>query len=458
MAEKHVDVAVLGGGLAGSLAAWIAARAGRRVVLLRRGGAATAVSSGALDLVADPDTTSVAPLPNETGLEVLVEREIARNPAHLFSLLTSRSESPGQRAGRLLTAFSLARRALEDCTGLPFAGDGRQNLIAVTQAGTLKQTALLQASMELPEGDVLKKKRVGFCGIRGIPGWDGERAAQVFGHLMSAYNPPRVRGFDIELDESTGYNANALGCASLLEDSGMFDRVIEKIRVGVGSATFDILVVPPVFGFMRAAESARRAGEKLGCRVAESVSSVPSVPGMRLQLALDRALSAAGVETIPCDIVKGEIGGGVVSGVAVRQTPGEPAEVIRANDFVLATGKFAGGGMIREKRLRESVFGLPVFLDGREILSRQSEELFSRAPEGPHPAFRAGVAVGPDLRPLDGRCQMVARNLVACGNILSGYDYLRGGTGLGAALLTGYLAGEQLAAGKQQEGKQAIGR
>src|SRR5579862_772447 len=45
------EVVVVGGGLAGCSAAATAARAGLGVALVRRGPAATAVSSGALDLV-----------------------------------------------------------------------------------------------------------------------------------------------------------------------------------------------------------------------------------------------------------------------------------------------------------------------------------------------------------------------------------------------------------------------
>ncbi len=457
-AETKADIIVLGGGLAGCVAAWRAAKAGKRVVLIRRGQAGTAASSGAIDLAADHDSTPENPLPLTTDLETLVAREISRDPSHLFSRLTGGEGQPGQqagqRAGRLLAVFSLARKLLEEMTGIPLAGDGKTLQVAVSHAGTVKHTALVQASMSIPDLDFIKRKRVGFCGVKGVPGWDGERAAAVFSHVMSSYEPPRVRGFNVELPEALGFNSNALGVASLFDDAGYFDRFIEKIRIGVGSNTYDVLFVPPLFGFKDAAGLARRAGEKLNNKVVETVSAVPSVPGMRLQTVLDRALREAGVSIVAADITGADAASGRVKAVAVRKNAESPEESFAGAVFVLATGKYLGGGLIREKRVRESLFGLPVFLDGREALSRQSEELFSREAAGPHPAFRAGVQTDPSMRPVDPEGKVIFSNLLACGNVLAGYDYLRGGTGLGAALITGYLAGEQIVS----EGTGAGGR
>ncbi len=440
-------VVVLGGGLSGSVAAWMAAKAGLRVTLLRRGQAATAVSSGAIDLAMDPAATPEDPLPRTISLETLIAGEIARNPSHLFARLTEGDGPENQRAGRVLTLFSLARKALEEMTGIRFAGDGRTVELGVTHAGTVKQTALLQGSLEHLGMDGLRRRRVGFCGIRGIAGWDGERAALVYAHVMAAHTPPRVRGFNVELPEALGFNANPLGIATLFDDPDFFDRFIEKVRIGAGSNTYDQIFFPPVFGYRDPQALVKRAGEKLSARASETLSSVPSVPGARLQDALERALSEAGVELRAGDILGAKAEGGAVRSVEFRDAATGGTSGIPAGRFVVSTGKFTGGGMTREKVLKETVFGLPVFLDGREALGRQADELFSRDPAGPHPAMRAGLLTDRNLRPLDAGGGPVFSNLLACGNVLAGYDYVRGGTGLGAALITGYLAGEQLRGG-----------
>lgn len=438
------DIVVMGGGLAGSLAAWRLARAGKRVVILRRGHAATAASSGALDLVVDRESTPESPLPRQSDLEVLLARDITADPEHLFSYLSDPAATPAQRAGWLLTVFSLARKSLEEMTGIGFKGDGRTVQVAISHAGTLKQTALVQDSIAISDPEFLKRRRIGFCGIRGVPGWDGERAALVYSHVMSTYAPPKVRGFNIELPEGTGYNSSAVGLATLLDNDDYFDRFIEKVRIGIGSNSYDLLLLPPVFGFQGPGQRVKRASEKLNTIVGETVSAAPSVPGLRLQTAMEKALSGSGARIVSCDITGANAGNGKIGHIRYRIVPDAPERSIEGKSFILATGKYFGGGIVRSRSLREPVFGLPVFLDGRIAHARQPEELFSRNAAGPHPAFRAGIRPGRDLRPMSNVNQPVYENLFACGNILAGYDYLRGGTGLGAALITGYLASDQM--------------
>ena len=50
----NVDVLVIGGGMAGAVAASKAADSGQEVAVVRRGYGATALSSGAIDIALDP--------------------------------------------------------------------------------------------------------------------------------------------------------------------------------------------------------------------------------------------------------------------------------------------------------------------------------------------------------------------------------------------------------------------
>jgi glycerol-3-phosphate dehydrogenase subunit B len=201
------------------------------------------------------------------------------------------------------------------------------------------------------------------------------------------------------------------------------------------------VLVPPVLGLEPGARVPERVAAAAGLPVAETLSDVPSVPGLRLQAALAAALRAAGVE-----IVQGT--------VEDASGPGAPATAggvrITAARWVLATGRFVGGGIARRGTLRETTLGLPVqAAEGREagldLAARPAASLTLRARAGPQPLLSAGVRVDAGLRPLDSRGRPAAGRLFAAGAVVGGHEQASDGTGLGVAILTGWLAGRAAA-------------
>ena len=113
--------------------------------------------------------------------------------------------------------------------------------------------------------------------------------------------------------------------------------------------------------------------------------------------------------------------------------------IYRAQAFVLATGKFFGGGLDSDRgRIYETLLGLPV----RHPSDRQ--EWFTRrllAPEG-QPFNSFGLEVDGELRPIDGEGKVIYQNLFAAGGILAHADSMAEKSGGGVAISTGYLAGK----------------
>jgi glycerol-3-phosphate dehydrogenase subunit B len=60
-------------------------------------------------------------------------------------------------------------------------------------------------------------------------------------------------------------------------------------------------------------------------------------------------------------------------------------------------------------------------------------------------AFRAGVQIDGSLRALDQGGRPVHPRLFAAGAVIGGHEAASDGTGLGTAILTGYLAGRAAA-------------
>jgi glycerol-3-phosphate dehydrogenase subunit B len=167
----------------------------------------------------------------------------------------------------------------------------------------------------------------------------------------------------------------------------------------------------------------------------ELLASVPSPHGWRLQRALDVALADHGVDLAQGDVraVRGD-----GRRVAAALTAG--AE-LPADSFVLATGRYLAGGLIKERVVTEPVCDLGVFHDGRRVDRDWPERLRHLEALSPHPAFRTGVLTDDRLRPLDRDGRVAYENLHAAGSLLGGYDYIRG-YGFGVPMVTGWLAGQ----------------
>jgi glycerol-3-phosphate dehydrogenase subunit B len=178
----------------------------------------------------------------------------------------------------------------------------------------------------------------------------------------------------------------------------------------------------PTLGYLGAIPDA-------GVPVFEMLSAPPSVPGLRLQRALERVLKAAGVE-VRTGIAEKATGGGVqiVSGVT--------CEPVEAGATVLATGRFIGGGIRSDSRLRETVFDLPAWAGERQSMpALPTEELFAQRARGRHTGLSAGL-----------RSLRISDQLFAAGSVLGGYDQSRDEGGVGAAALLGIAAGRAAAA------------
>jgi len=110
-----------------------------------------------------------------------------------------------------------------------------------------------------------------------------------------------------------------------------------------------------------------------------------------------------------------------------------------------------GGGIARAGRLVEPALGLPVqAAEGREagvhLAARPAQPLTMRDRRAPQPLLSAGLRADASLRPLDERGRPVHPRLFVAGAVLGGHEQATDGTGLGVAILTGYLAGRAAAA------------
>lgn len=427
----EADVLVLGGGMAGAIAALAARAGGARVALVRRAPGATALSSGAIGVAPDLSAGPDEPLAWRRGPVEAARRLAVLRPGHPYALL-------GADLGRLPEALAFAARALDPL--LSPALD-RPRFLA-TPLGGAAGVALCQRSMVA--GDLLTAQApLAVVGFRGHLGFDADLVADGLARA-APLGAPEAFALEVELPfDAPAARPHEL--ARALDAPGAAEALGERLRAALAGRGAGAVLLPPVLGLAPRSRAVERISSAAGVPVAETLSDVPSVPGLRLQARLDAALQAAGVQVV----------GGAARAAPV---PGDPLEadgaIVVAGWWVLATGRFVGGGVARRGALVEPALGLAVqAAEGREagvhLAQRPAASLTTRDRRGPQPLLSAGLRVDASLRPLDDLGRPVHPRLLAAGAVVGGHEHASDGTGLGVAVLTGYLAGRRAAAGKE---------
>jgi glycerol-3-phosphate dehydrogenase subunit B len=415
----EADVLVVGGGMAGAVAALSARAAGARVVLVRRAPGATALSSGAVSVA--PDRHAGEPLGARRGALEVARRIASSRPDHPYAI--AGVEALGE-------ALAFACAELRDVLLPPLE---RPRFLA-TPFGSVAGVATCQPSMAA--GDLLAVQgTLAVVGLRGHLAFDAAFVAAGLARWTAAGGPPVV-ALELDLPRVVPPLARPHELAAALEPAGAVEAVGDALRralpPGAGAA-----LLPPVLGLAPSARVAERLGAAAGLPVAETLSDVPSVPGLRLQRALEARLAAAGVE----------VRGGEIAAAAGPDAAVEVAgAAVRGRAWVLATGRFVGGGVARRGVLVEPTLGLPVqAAEGREagvhLAARPAESLTVRDRRAAQPLLSAGLRVDGALRPVDERGRPVHPRLFAAGAVVGGHEHATDGTGLGVAILTGFLAG-----------------
>jgi glycerol-3-phosphate dehydrogenase subunit B len=421
----EADVLVLGGGMAGAVAALAARAAGARTALVRRAAGATALSSGAISVAPDLAAAPDAPLSAREGPLQAARRLAAMRPDHPYA---------AAGVDRLGEALDFAASELPEVLAPRL---DRPRFLATPLGGAVG-VALCQRSMAAC--DLLAVRgRLAVAGFRSHVAFDPSLVAAGLGRY-AARGGPEALAIAVDLPGITRGTERPHEIALALEGEGAAEALGEALRSALPPGAAAVLL-PPVLGLDPRARVPERIAAAAGVPAAETLSDLPSVPGVRLQRAIDARLAAAGVEV-------------VTAAVSGARRPGEALRAggrdVRAGSWVLATGRFVGGGIARRGILVETALGLAVQAAegsdaGVHLSARPAASLTARDRRAAQPLLSAGLRVDGALRPLDERGRPVHPRLFAAGAVIGGHEQATDGTGLGVAILTGWLAGRAAA-------------
>lgn len=373
-------VLVIGAGLAGAAAALAAARGGAEVTQVWRAPGATALGHGVLAFAAD-----LAGLPADHPLARL-EVDPVRLGTHL-----------DEAVGALQSGLAGA--------GLQLEGAWRRSGRYADLHGRSHAASLVPERVAPGELDNLRGRRVAVVGFDAVSEYDAESTAGALRELSGIDAFPVTAALDG------------------IPPGGSLTDLAGRPAPGLTSVRAEAIAFPP--GLSGLPE-----------RGFELLTAAPSPHGWALHEGLAGMLEAAGVRAIRGEVAGFRGGDGRLEAAVVGK------EELPADAFVLATGRYIGGGLVGGRRQHEPLLGLEVFFGGRP--ATDDPRLAHLVYLDSSPAFEAGLRTDSSLRPIDRDGGAPYANLRAAGAVLGGWDPPAGGSAV--PVLTGWLAGAWSAA------------
>lgn len=403
-----IDLLVVGAGLTGLTAAWLAARRGAHTTLVTFGRGGLELSSGSIHV-----TSAACPRAAVTAAEL----------PHPYALVGASAVADASR-----TLLELLEGA-----GLPYVGDLESNLSLPTAAGGILRAAfapLAQQRFEAAHGEP-----VTLAGLAGFRDFDSALAAR----RLSAHRSPAVTALDLPLPgPQPKRDLYSTDLARRFEDQAWLQQTCAAWRPSLVGVRH--LGLPAVLGFGKHAAVHAHLEDVLELSLFEIPTLPPCLPGLRLEAVLREACLMAGVDLIEGAQVVGRVdgrtGGARAAGV-VAHTAGGP-QVIEAGSVLLATGDVLHGGLVagRNGRIQESVFDLPVVHNSDRSTWTAPLSLDAQ----PYATF--GLRVDACMRPLGADGGPLMANLFAAGGLLAGARRAEEGSRQGIGLSTAWRAVE----------------
>lgn len=427
---QEADILVLGGGVAACMVAAHARQLGRRVTLINHATGATNLSSGAVDILDTLANIDADPFSSNTWSD---------KPTHITLEMHPYLRVPGVLE-QLPQALALFQNVTSNIQMI--RRDDEKNMVIATQLGTVKRCGLVQSSMHLDLGELRSDELVAIVDITGVLGFDASSVANMLNFIVSTSLSAKfkVATCSVEL-KSPQIFRNFTSFADYLDEGTNLEQFIESIDGALRPMPVKpkYLLFPPLLGKKTTRDVIRKIENRTQCVVRELLSMPPSIPGMRLQETMLVSLGQLGVEIVQGKALFGAVEHNTVQEVVVET--GKSNVHYRPKSVVLASGRYAAGGIVYNSAAQESIFKLPIWNDKHPVQSEFVGHLTGQSVGAAHAIFSAGVRTDTHLRPLNVLGKVVAHNLFAAGSVLGGYDPTQDGTGMGVAIASGYLAG-----------------
>lgn len=398
------DTVIIGGGLSALLCGIELARNGKKAAIVTTGHSSLHFSSGSFGLY---------------------------NGAEPLKAVESLTEShPYSKLGEDIEALAAKATEILNIAGIATVGEAVANHYIMTPTGAMRQCWLSMEGMVTskdgksfdfsealilcPEGfiDFYAQFVVDSMNKLGV-----KTSQEIFSLpelVVRRNNPTEMRSVSVARVFDKEENIQALA------------TIISRQAKGV-----DTVIMPAVLGFERA-DVLSRLEKMTDKRILTVATLPPSVEGIKAERALLKTF-----ENMGGVIFNGHTATSfTMEDGAVESITTSKGVTLVANEFVLATGSFIGGGLTSEKRkISEPLFGA-------DIAPCASGEYVTRNIFEAQPFMAAGVVTDEQFKVAVGGAAV--DNLYGCGAILSGYNPVKEGCGAGVAMFTALKVAENI--------------
>ncbi|TQQ83311.1 glycerol-3-phosphate dehydrogenase subunit GlpB [Halonotius terrestris] len=415
------DVIVIGGGLAGSIAALEAADSEASVRLITYKKSTLRHASGLIDV-----------------LGYLDEEEPVADPFSAVSKLPD--DHPYSIAGEAAIRDGLDR--FDEAVGDTYQGNHTDsNALVPTFGGAVKPTARYPAAAAA--GLASDSREMLVVGFEEITDYNASMLAD---HLAAADVPFAVDGVELNFPGTYANDSRVTRFAKRLDNDedveydgqtmGAREALADAVKPHVGDA--ERVGFPAFLGDEHTAEVRSDLERHLGVDVFEIPMGPPSFPGMRLADQMKDALDEAGVHISAGNpVIDYETDGDEIDAVIVDSKGREVPHY--AEEFVLATGGLVGKGIDSD---RDGTVEEPIF-DCHIPHSEDRYDWFEQEAFGDQPFAHFGVRIDEGMRPLDADGNPEFPNLRAAGAVVGGTDTVTEKSQSGVSLTTGVVAGQR---------------
>lgn len=439
----EADVVVIGGGMAGAVAALRAAECGAQVLLIRKGFGSTGMSSGTIDIAGAVDFFPLDPWdalpPVSAGLATILRT----NLLHPYSIIAGGRDRTEYLQAALTRACEFL---LSKIPGYGLRGSVEYHLALPNIFGTAKFSAF--APLSLFTGNLMNMQDAHLLvvGINGLPFFRSHLCSQALLNYCSIHPPAaisRVDTVEVYIPDSASMRAAApFEIAQSFDNPQTCEKFVEQLNDKIEPDVTHV-GLPALLGLNNHTEIFEMISRELQPKVFEMISPDIPIPGKRLQMALDAALVDSSVRMMAGEVIGIEKSDKEIESITIESMIKRRTAI--AKNFIIATGKFSSGGLVGGDFLREPLLGLPVFYDGKCVNQKFVRDLLYPDFDERQPFLSCGIHVDAELHPLNRFNNPAFDNLFAAGSIIGGYDYIMDKCGLGVAILTGYVAGEKAA-------------
>ena len=397
----HYDLIIIGLGLSGLMAAKTAAEMGKKTLIIGKGIGSLCLFSNTIDVLGN--------LSKGTKMADGLAQWIKDHPEHPYSKLDW---------GRIEQTLSSFRSTFQ--SQYTFQSVDHENCLIPTGAGTYRPTYLIPPTMIARTS--FEKGKVLIVGFRGFKDFYADYTADQL----------KCRGIVIPFSEFQGQEMIATSIARLMERGSFREALGREVKKHINGESR--IGFPALLGVHNPLRVKNDLEEIIGVEVFEIPILPPSIPGMRIFKHFKEWLIQRGVTfLLGHSVLKANLNAKRCERIEVSHPP--LSQSYSADRFILATGRFIGGGLkADEENIFEPLFNLPL------LQPRSRDNWFANSFFNSHPIHQAGILTDSSFRPVDEKGEQLLDNVWIAGSILAGHDCIQEKSREGIEIATGYWA------------------